>query len=237
MYRLIVTDYDGTLVPKGKELSDKFFTKLNMLASRGILFAVASGRPYNNLKKLFFRASQQMIFVANDGSQVMYKNCVLYKKTVDSENAKKMCLAAKKLNCTPLCALREENVSVKEIQYELPAFLSKDIFKIIIVKNGQNVQGLKDLAPQLNLRACYEDETYLEFCHKDANKGEAVKAVMQKFSVKEKEMLVIGDGANDVPMLLLTNNSYAPENASRSAHLAAAKVLEKDTEGFILGIK
>ena len=83
MYRLIVSDYDGTLNINETPLSNQFFIKLNNLSNRGSIFTFASGRPYNQLKKLFFKVAGNIAFVSDDGAQVMYRNCLLYKKTVD----------------------------------------------------------------------------------------------------------------------------------------------------------
>ena len=236
MFRLIVTDYDGTLVPQGKTLSSKFFTKVNMLANRGCIFAVASGRPYNQLKKLLSPISAQTVFIANDGAQMMYKNCVLYKKTVCNLKAKELCAFALDNGLTPIAALREENKAIKQEHFQLPMFLNSDIFKLIFLKNGKDVISVKKKAVELGLRVCFEDDEFLEVCHKDANKGEAVKKLMEKFQITENQMVVFGDGANDVPMLLLTKNCICPETAGESAKLVATGKTE-DVEEYILNIK
>lgn len=236
MYRLIVSDYDGTLNINEKPLSNQFFIKLNNLSNRGGIFALASGRPYNQLKKLFFKVSGSIAFISDDGAQVMYKNCLLYKKTVEMNDAKAICKLALNNGFVAICALREENKSVKQEQLSLPFFLSADIFKIIIIKDGKNASAIKDFANNLNVRLCYEDDTYLEFCHKDANKGEAVKKLMQKFSVSEAQTIIFGDGINDIPMLKLTKNRFFPENADKTVLDLGGTVIE-NVEEYIIGLK
>ena len=236
MYRLIVSDYDGTLVTENKTLSQQFYTKLNMLASRGCIFCIASGRPYNQLKKLMFPSSQSMVFISDDGAQMMYKNCLLYKKVVELANAKALCREALNEKFTAICALREENRKVTEEKLNLPFFFSSDIFKIIIIKDGKDIQKLKTFAENLKLRVCYEDNDYIEFCHKDASKGEAVKKLMQKFSVNEKQMIVFGDNLNDISMLSLTENRVFPQNA-RQEVLDLKGEITQDVEKYIIDMK
>lgn len=236
MYRLIVSDYDGTLNVENKPLSQSFFTKLNMYSSRGGIFCIASGRPYNQLKKLLYQASNNLVFISDDGAQMMYRNCVLYKKPVDLKDAKAMCQKALDDGFNAICALREENRSVKKEQLALPFFLSSDVFKIIIVKDGKNANGLKELANSLDLRVCYEDKDYIEFCHKDANKGEAVKKLMQKFGVLENQMLALGDNANDISMLSLTKNRVFPTTAKQEVLDLGGTVVE-DIEKYIIELK
>lgn len=235
MYRLIVSDYDGTLNINEQPLSNQFFVKLNNLSNRGTIFALASGRPYNQLKKLFFKVSGSIAFISDDGAQVMYKNCLLYKKTVEMEDAKAICNVALNNGFVAICALREENKSIKKEQLALPFFLSSDIFKIIIIKDGKDAKAVKEFAQNLNVRLCYEDETYLEFCHKDANKGEAVKKLMQKFGVSEAQTIIFGDGTNDIPMLKLTKNRFFPKNADNCVLDLGGTVINS-VEEFILDI-
>jgi len=235
VYRLIVSDYDGTLNINEKPLSNQFFIKLNNLSNRGSIFALASGRPYNQLKKLFFKVSNSIVFVADDGAQVMYKNCLLYKKTLQMNDAKALCGFAIENGFTAICALREENRSVKKEQLSLPFFLSADIFKIIIIKDGKNAQAIKEFASELNVRVCYEDETYLEFCHKDANKGEAVKKLMEKFNISQMQTVIFGDGINDILMLKLTKNRFFPPNAHKEVFDVGGTVIN-DVEKYIIGL-
>ena len=236
MYRLIVSDYDNTLVTENKSLSQQFYQKLNMLAMRGCVFCIASGRPYNQLKKLMFQASQNMVFISDDGAQMMYKNCVLYKKTVELNDAKVLCKMALSENFTAICALREENKKVTEEKLNLPFFFSSDIFKIIIVKDGKDTEKLKTFAQELKLRVCFEDREYIEFCHKDASKGEAVKKLMQKFSVNDKQMIVFGDNLNDISMLSLTKNRVFPKTARQEVLDLRGETTE-DVEKYIIEMK
>ena len=236
MYRLIVSDYDNTLVTENKSLSQQFYQKLNMLAMRGCVFCIASGRPYNQLKKLMFQASQNMVFISDDGAQMMYKNCVLYKKTVELNDAKALCKMALSENFTAICALREENRKVTAEILNLPFFFSSDIFKIIIVKDGKDAQKLKTFAETLKLRVCFEDDEYIEFCHKDASKGEAVKKLMQKFLVNESQMIVFGDNINDISMLSLTKNRFFPKNAKQEVLDLQGEIVD-DVEKYIIEMK
>ena len=236
MYRLIVSDYDGTLVKNDGALSQALFSKLNMLSSRGGIFAIASGRPYNQLKKLFYQSANSMVFISDDGAQMMYRNCLLYKKTLEMAEAKALCACAIENDIVAICALREENKRVTKAQIELPFFLSSDIFKIIIIKEGKDVSCIKQKAQCLKMRVCYEDGEYLEFCHKDANKADAVRKLMEKFSITQDKMLVIGDGVNDLGMLSLTQNRVHPADAKPEV-IALGGIAVDNVEEFIIGLK
>lgn len=212
MYQLIVCDYDGTLVANTEVLSSQFYTKLHNLSSRGTVFCVASGRPYTCLKKLFTPVKQEIAFIASDGAQIMFKNCLLGKFNMKLSSVKTLAAAALDLGYTPIACMREENHRITRDILENPFLFSSDIFKLIIAKNG-NCQRLKQLATELPVRVCYEDNNYLEFCLKNADKGAAVELLMKKFNVTPEKLCVIGDGKNDVSMLALTQNCFRPNSA------------------------
>lgn len=236
MYSLIATDYDGTLVKAGEKLSSQFWQKLNMLSMRGVTFVLSSGRPYNQLKKLFYPAFSSTVFVSSDGAQTMYKNCLLHKIPVEKNNAKELCKAALAQNMTPIAALREENRRVTDEMLNLPVFLSGDIFKIIVVKNGVDASKLIAIAEEKNMRVCFQDEKYIEFCNKDANKGAALKKVAEKFSVRKEQIIVFGDGINDLPMFEIAGESVAPESACEAVKQKADESTES-VEKYIISLK
>lgn len=224
MYSLIATDYDGTLVKDGKTPTSQFWQKLNMLSMRGVTFVLSSGRPYNQLKKLFYQAFSSTVFISSDGAQAMYRNCLLYKLPVEKADAKELCRAALSENMTPIAALREENRRVTAEMLDLPFVLSGDIFKIIVVKNNADASKLIEIAQERNMRVCFQDETYVEFCNKDANKGTALKKIAEKFSVKKEQIIVFGDGINDLPMFEIAGKSVAPENANETVKQRADEI-------------
>ncbi len=236
MYRLIVSDYDGTLVTQSNQaLSPEFFTKLHSITSRGMLFAVASGRPYNQLKKIFAPAAGEVIFICNDGAQIMYRNCVLHKHTIEVPSAKAVCVAALDNGITPIAVLREETHAVKAEHLALPFFFSSDIFKLIFIKNGHSAAELEQTAEKQGLRCCFCDDTFIEFCPKIANKGEALHHVMQKFSIFSQQTAVLFDGENDLPMLPFAEHRFAVSTADEALCRQASGSIQ-DAQQFLLSL-
>lgn len=81
MIKLIISDMDGTLLNNNDEIHTDFEEILKDLTSRGILFCVASGRQYYNLLDKFREVQEQIVFVAENGTYVVYKGEELLLKT------------------------------------------------------------------------------------------------------------------------------------------------------------
>lgn len=58
------------------------------------------------------------------------------------------------------------------------------------------------------------NEKYFDVMRKNCNKKNAVKKVMDKFGVNHDEIIVIGDGGNDLPMFEYAKLKIAMENGS-----------------------
>lgn len=57
---------------------------------------------------------------------------------------------------------------------------------------------------------------WAEIMPKGVNKGSGVLRVMEHYNILPKEVLVFGDGENDLSMFDVTSNSFAPENALKT---------------------
>ena len=51
MIKLIITDMDGTLLNNYDEIDPEFWEIEKKLSEKGVIFSIASGRPYYNLVK------------------------------------------------------------------------------------------------------------------------------------------------------------------------------------------
>ncbi len=84
MIKMVACDVDGTLLMRGETaISERIIKTVKQLVTGGIIFVVASGRSYTDLKRLFREVENDVIFVCHDGALVMYKGNVLLKRPLD----------------------------------------------------------------------------------------------------------------------------------------------------------
>lgn len=86
--KFIASDMDGTLLDENGQLNPEFFAVFEQLEQRNIRFAAASGRQYYSLRDTFEPIKDRMIFIAENGTLVMYQDKELYCCTIASESIK-----------------------------------------------------------------------------------------------------------------------------------------------------
>jgi Cof subfamily protein (haloacid dehalogenase superfamily) len=72
--KLIVSDLDGTLLNRNREISQENLEALHAAQEKGIEIAIASGRNYSNVLELFSRAGLKVHIISNNGSFVHDKS-------------------------------------------------------------------------------------------------------------------------------------------------------------------
>ena len=75
MVKLIASDLDGTLLKNGaQELNTTVFQQILALRENGIYFVAASGRQYENLRRLFAPVKDDISYIAENGSLCIHKD-------------------------------------------------------------------------------------------------------------------------------------------------------------------
>ena len=106
--------------------------------------------------------------------------------------------------------------------------LDEDIFKINCTINDKSL--IQSFNEYLNanedkiVNAPFNDSTY-EITMHNVNKGEAIKLLAKRLNINGDDIYVYGDGKNDITMLKMFKNSYAPNNASKDAIEASNNII------------
>lgn len=90
MIKFIATDMDGTLLNSQNEIHPSFYETFKKLKEKDIIFAIASGRQYYNLAKRFEELKDDLMFIAENGTFVMYKGEEVLINALDKQVAKEL---------------------------------------------------------------------------------------------------------------------------------------------------
>jgi hydroxymethylpyrimidine pyrophosphatase-like HAD family hydrolase len=73
----------------------------------------------------------------------------------------------------------------------------------------------------------------LDFINKNASKGNALRQVAEMLGIDREEIIAIGDGCNDIPMLEFAGLSAAPATAMQEALAVADYIAPSNNENAI----
>lgn len=231
MIKLIITDMDGTLLNDKNEINDEFWEIERELSRKGIIFAVASGRQYYNLRKRFDSLKDEMLFIAENGTYVVYKDEELYLNTFPKDEAYTLVNKARKISdCSVvLCGKNSAYVEAAEDKFmeeikkyyerlEIVEDLTKvkdDFIKIAICDFKGSEENSYSVFKEFEDRykVAVSGKVWLDLMMLDANKGKAVKMVQEKLGITYDETMIFGDYLNDLEMMKEGKYSFAMANA------------------------
>lgn len=256
MIKLIATDMDGTLLNDKGEINKEFSEVFNKLKEKNIVFCAASGRQYYNLLKKFKETKDDMLFIAENGTYVAYKDEEIFSKTLDINLVMKFLKVTRKINeaypilCGKKCAYIENSDErlIKEVEkyyakYEIIENLEEvkdEILKFTICdfisSEGNSFKYFEEYMDEAKVTV--SGEIWLDISDKEVNKGIALKMVQEKFNISKEETMVFGDYLNDVELLQNAGYSFAMENAHEDLKKIAKYVAKSNLEnGVIEAIK
>lgn len=231
MIRLIATDLDGTLLDDHKNIHPSYWDIHEQLSQQGVLFIAASGRQYFKLQEQFHRVENDIIFLAENGTYVIYKGEEIMVNELPLANARHFIEKGRGVPDTDVILCGKTSAYV-ESRYE--PFLkdaSNYYRKLQIVDDLTRVDDtiLKvTLWDHKNAEFNayphfkeYEDDfkiavagdVWLDITHKTASKGTAIEKVQKKFGISQQDTLIFGDYLNDLDMMGVGYHSYAMKNA------------------------
>ncbi|MBQ8935227.1 MAG: HAD family phosphatase [Oscillospiraceae bacterium] len=225
--KLILSDLDGTLVPEGEgSLPEKLVQVIDRLQRAGIPFAVASGRQYASLSRVFASLEQPPLIAALNGGCIFREGKCLFADPMPQEAALEI---ARQTEKWPGCEV------ILETAEECWVYRSKGAMAAQLKRRKYHfaeIDDLSQLTGQVIKVACYLPQGGVEdlmawgqaqwssqvtvvrsgACWVDfnvADKGKGLRAACGLLGISAEEVLAFGDNLNDAPMLSAAGAGYA----------------------------
>ena len=259
MIKLLLSDVDGTLVTKAKELTDRSVEAVQKLHDAGIHFAVTSGRPPRGMSMLVEPLTLEAPLAGFNGGLVVEPGMdVIEERTIrhDVVGPTIELLEASALTVWVYQGtewyirdpdgphVTRETHTVRFDPTVVDSFhdLGAGVAKIVGVSDDFDAVAVaEDAAHELvgeHVSASRSQPYYLDITHPQANKGAVVTFLAERFAISPDEIATIGDMANDVLMFARSGLSIAMGNAHREVQRAARHVTtSNEDEGFANAIE
>ncbi|MBE7046759.1 MAG: HAD family phosphatase [Ruminococcaceae bacterium] len=208
--KIVFCDLDGTILMPGEDrLSGAAYEGVEKILQNNIIFCVASGRSYSELKRIMKDFDDKVYFIPSDGSQIIYKEETLFAKSLDKssmnylDEERDYVLHGKYLSYVKSC----KDTFVRKIKEQYNGHIvrvanykeiDRDVYKLTLYNSDREIP----------LDNVYKDYMIREFVN-DTNKGYAVKRLMEILHLDKKDSIALGDGVNDIEMFQAAGESYA----------------------------
>lgn len=238
MIKLIASDLDGTLLQNGaQELTQRALDLIHSLTGKGVRFVAASGRQYDNERRVFHAVKDEISYIAENGSICIHKGEVISRAVIAPELCRRILEEIKKEPNFEVVVSREDCCFIEDND---PAFVDHivNVMKNTtqIIDDVRNVDGpflkiaicnMKD-GPHIidkylhhlqdmfgsEIKVVTSGNLWIDFIAPGTNKGTALKQLLQILDIKPEECMAFGDQYNDIEMLQYVGTSYAMSNAA-----------------------
>lgn len=236
MIRFIATDVDGTLVKdSAPSIYPEIFDEIKRLTDKGIIFCIASGRQYESVANMFKPVSDRITFLVENGAYIRKGEKELSTIAMDRQDVVEIIEELRLMPDIEIVASsthagsilesdNEEFVDMIVNSYHNKTMLVKDILEIdepivkIAAYKKENIhsEGNNILIPKWKdrCRCCLAGMEWVDFMHKDADKGNALDFLLKYYHIDREECVAFGDNENDIGMLKTAGIGYAVETAS-----------------------
>jgi Cof subfamily protein (haloacid dehalogenase superfamily) len=237
MYKMIAVDMDGTLLKEDKTISSETIRAINLAKSKGVKIVLATGRPVDGIRNYL-----KELNLTNEDDYAIAFNGALVQSTKTGEVVSNRTLSMKDLIylhdlalslnidmhaftndglITPaISKYTEVEATINGITPTVLDFNKLDknnkLIKFMMVGDKPSLDKVYEKLPieVFNQYTVVRSAPYfLEFLHKDSNKGEAVKTLAKHLNIRIEEVICIGDAGNDYHMIKYAGLGVAMDNA------------------------
>ena len=256
--KCIASDLDGTLLPPTKIMPAEIFPLIDEMDRRGITFTPASGRQLPNLKELFAPRLGKIAIIAENGGLCWFEGRIIYCDPTPADDILyALDIIKREEGLYPLCSgvdcayydsddeqfievLNRSYSSAKRVDDLEKAVKNNTILKISVwdkLPAAEHAAGA--LIPKIKgLRTKVSGYDWLDVCTESANKGEALKALLNKLGADREQCVAFGDHMNDLEMLEASGQAYVTANGFAELKKLIPNIIPSNAEfGVIKKIK
>ena len=238
MYKAVFLDMDGTFLKSDHTVSDANKLAVKTLLAKGIIVVPISARPLHGMLPITNTVfTPEMPVVSLNGSYILHNNEIIYQVAVALPDTLSIHEEIKSYAVTPMYYSQMEwyaevdNDRIKKEQRITDVAIKIQHFEQIFAEweakgigpNKILIAGDKDLIlsveeklinrHQGNLNIFKSQPSYLELMNIHASKTRAIQFLIEKYGIKQSEIVAMGDNYNDKGMIAFAAMGVAMGNA------------------------
>lgn len=266
MYKLVVSDLDGTLLSGNHGASDENIRAIEALKESGIEFSLATGRIYSSARTVMESINVNSPIIACNGAVIynVAEEKIIDDTPIDKETCKRIIKVLKKADIyfhfysletvygerdeklikqyKEWAEESKENNRVKiQVVDKIETVLadaSVKVYKFGFYNEDEITKGVfEELSKIPGLELYYSVGTLVDVMNINANKGNAMKTLAKYYGIPLEQVAALGDNENDIQMIRGAGLGIAMGNGLDMVKAEADYITDKNTEdGFAKAI-
>ena len=239
MYKLVAIDIDGTLMNDRKEITKEVNDAIQAAKAKGVKVVICTGRPIvgvqSIIEELKLNDEDEYVITFNGALvQNTHTQEVESQITLTYENLKEIYELSQKLN-SPLhffdtenlytpnreinrYTIHEAHINQIPLHYRTIDEVPEDMLipKVMFIDEPERLNKIIANIPESfwdKYTFVKSTPFFLEILDPSVSKGNAVRLLAEKLSIKQEEVICIGDGENDLSMIEYAGCGVAMANA------------------------
>ena len=254
MIRLILTDVDGTLIGTGSRIHPRVHTALELARVAGIALGICTGRPMYSLAKDYARiVSEAGVHIFQNGAHAGKLDGTIVHQSVLPRSvylelvalSRRLQIALEVYTANGCFAEIQSSISLEHQRLINLAVTHTDLLGLTepiirvqwVVTPDQYpiieaaMQGLTGISFSSAGTPDLPNHVYTSVTRIGTNKLEAASAVADYYGIDLKEVMMVGDGENDLEILAGVGYGVAMGNATERVKKAAQAVVGHVNDG------
>ncbi|ECC1693712.1 TPA: HAD family hydrolase [Salmonella enterica] len=240
--KLIAVDMDGTFLSDQKTYNrDRFMAQYQQMKRQGIRFVVASGNQYYQLISFFPEIAHEIAFVAENGGWVVSEGEDVFNGELTKADFQTVVehlltradveiIACGKNSAYTLKQYDDALKTIAAMYYHRLEFVDNfNNINDVFFKFGLNITDERIPEVQMALHDAIGDIMVpvhtgygsIDLIIPGVHKANGLRLLQQRWGIHDSEVVVFGDGGNDIEMLRQAGFSFAMSHASEAVAAAA----------------
>ncbi|MBN1366570.1 MAG: HAD family phosphatase [Dehalococcoidales bacterium] len=256
-YKLLILDIDGTLVGKDGTVSPEDKQALKQAIEAGVIVSLCTGRAFQGSLRVLKELSLDGYHTFHDGAQVFNPDTghSLFSQPLKPEVIGQLIdwahLREMDIELYSLSAYYSERenwtTQVHRSYFDIPVVITdydtiigkENIIKMqTVVTNREQTEKAIALKKEFNDRChfspvkspAFPDVDFINIISPEVSKGKAIGRLATHLNIKKEEIMAMGDGINDIPLVTAAGLGIAmgdaPEELKKAAKYTTASVEE-----------
>lgn len=246
MIKMVISDVDGTILDESEKMPYEIDKLRELIKEKNILFTIASGREYTQVRQLKNRLDIQLPIIICNGTAARTEDEFVWCDSIPKEMVLEICREADEMGMSVILSLPDNEYAIRKTPFVLDTIKTYGRFENIfpieeIEKNTIMIQKIliiekkrKDICRKMErYLKRYEDHlnivdygTSFDIVPKECTKASGIQRLLKTLNISVEEVMTVGDSYNDLEMLESARIGAAVNNAADELKKKADYVCE-----------